>query len=93
MKIVLPQHPKKKDKMTTKCKLIFFYKYSEISLIQMSRLKWSDIYRNIFFTDADTTENSWNLLLTFYPAIYLSTVVSFSSPLSLSVYNSPETIG
>lgn len=43
MKIVLPQHPKK-DKMTTKCKLIFFYKYSEISLIQMSRLKWSHIY-------------------------------------------------
>lgn len=39
MKIFLLQHPKKQDKMTTKSKLIFFYKYSEISLIQMRRLK------------------------------------------------------
>lgn len=37
IKIVLPQHSKKQEKITTKSK--FFYKYSEISLIQMSRLK------------------------------------------------------
>lgn len=39
IKIVLPQHPKKQEKMTTKSKLEKKYKYSEMSLIQMSRLK------------------------------------------------------
>lgn len=43
IKIHLPQHPKKQEKMTTKSKLEKKYKYSEMSLIQMSRLKWSDI--------------------------------------------------
>lgn len=39
IKIVLPQHSKKQEKMTTKSKLEKKYKYSEMSLIQMSRLK------------------------------------------------------
>lgn len=39
IKIHLPQHPKKQEKMTTKSKLEKKYKYSEMSLIQMSRLK------------------------------------------------------
>lgn len=39
IKIHLRQYPKKQEKMTTKSKLEKKYKYSEMSLIQMSRLK------------------------------------------------------